>query len=74
MEFRIEVVFETPVIFLAPPHNKRGPVRLIFLLVTEFFYEGPAAPELSRKPTNGKANWDTAPETVPKLQSSLGYF
>jgi hypothetical protein len=50
MEFRIEVVFETPVIFLA------------------------AAPELSRKPTNGKANWDTAPETVPKLQSSLGYF
>ena len=25
-EFRVEVVFETPVIFLAPPDNKRGPI------------------------------------------------
>jgi hypothetical protein len=25
-EFRVEVVFETPVIFLAPPENKRGPI------------------------------------------------
>lgn len=25
-EFRIEVVFETPVIFTAPPDNKRGPI------------------------------------------------
>ncbi len=26
-EFRIEVVFETPVIFTAPPTNKRGPIK-----------------------------------------------
>jgi hypothetical protein len=26
-EFRIEVVFETPVIFTAPPDNKRGPIQ-----------------------------------------------
>ncbi|KAL5314067.1 hypothetical protein ACEPPN_018491 [Leptodophora sp. 'Broadleaf-Isolate-01'] len=25
-EFRIEVIFETPVIFVAPPTNKRGPI------------------------------------------------
>lgn len=26
-EFRVEVVFETPVIFLAPPDNPRGPIQ-----------------------------------------------
>ncbi|KAJ8061201.1 hypothetical protein OCU04_010274 [Sclerotinia nivalis] len=26
-EFRVEVVFETPVIFIAPPHNVRGPIE-----------------------------------------------
>lgn len=26
-EFRVEVVFETPVIFLAPPDNRRGPIK-----------------------------------------------
>jgi hypothetical protein len=26
-EFRIEVVFETPVIFVAPPTNTRGPIK-----------------------------------------------
>ncbi|APA14772.1 hypothetical protein SS1G_06788 [Sclerotinia sclerotiorum 1980 UF-70] len=26
-EIRVEVVFETPVIFIAPPHNKRGPIE-----------------------------------------------
>ncbi|TAQ87940.1 hypothetical protein B7494_g3749 [Chlorociboria aeruginascens] len=25
-EFRVEVVFETPVLFLSPPHNDRGPI------------------------------------------------
>ncbi|KAI9644831.1 hypothetical protein NHQ30_006858 [Ciborinia camelliae] len=26
-EFRVEVVFETPVILIAPPNNKRGPIK-----------------------------------------------
>lgn len=41
-EFRIEVVFETPVIFLAPPDNKRGPIpgrNIHYLDGTELSYK-----------------------------------
>jgi len=41
-EFRIEVVFETPVIFLAPPDNKRGPIpgrNIYYLDGTEMSYK-----------------------------------
>jgi len=36
-EFRVEVIFETPVLFLAPPTNKRGPVpgRELFYITGE---------------------------------------